>query len=336
MQNFTIKPNLLSAIKTIFLAWLTATISAIIIYGVLSDFNKWSFLNFLGQLFFKGIFTVVFSYVLLTIIYTKVKKNRLVVLVLFYLFVLFFMEVPYKYYGTMYSGSALDESYYTYNSFYLRKTITMLMFVVITHISYLDKYKKDILKHRALMSQQNYQQLKSQLSPHFLFNNLNVLTSIIEENPSKAVVFSEKLATIYRYFLEQEKEDIVGLNNELNFAKDYLELFKQRYENGFKYNINVSQIDLKKYVLSSSLQQLLENIFKHNETSTTEPISIQVYIEEEYLCVRNSLSKKTTIKSLAKGLQNIKERYAFFTTTPVVVIEDELSFTVKLPLLKID
>ena len=91
------------------------------------------------------------------------------------------------------------------------------------------------LKQQSLENQLNYQQLKNQLSPHFLFNNINVLSSFIEENPQKAVSYANNLADIYHYFLEQEKQDVIKLVEEIKFAEKYLKLLKDRFENGLEY-----------------------------------------------------------------------------------------------------
>lgn len=117
-----------------------------------------------------------------------------------------------------------------------------LFIVLTTHLYFLkliNKQEKSILIQQSLESQLNYQQLKNQISPHFLFNNINVLTSLIEENPKKAVLFSENLSNIYRYFLEQEKQDVVLVKDEIKFAKSYLELLKDRFEIGLNFTINI-------------------------------------------------------------------------------------------------
>ena len=234
-------------------------------------------------------------------------------------------------------GGALDRA------FLLATIILNVPFIVyvlvLTHLYFLslvNKQEKQFLQQESLESQLNYQQLKNQLSPHFLFNNINVLTSLIEENPKKAVGFSESLSNIYRYFLEQEKEDIITLNKEIDFAKDYLKLFQTRFETGLSYSINIKNVDENKYVVSTTLQQVLENVIKHNEISKENAIAITITTENDYLVVSNNVNSKISeVKSGGKGLDNIKKRYTYFSDAKVVIIQNELNFTIKLPLLDV-
>ncbi len=183
-----------------------------------------------------------------------------------------------------------------------------------------------------------YQQLRSQLSPHFLFNNLSVLTGLIEEEPEKAIHFLENLSSIYRYFLTQEKEDLVKLEEELEFADKYMNLLRIRFEGAIYYNSSILSTVPKHYhILPLSLQQVFENVVKHNEISTEKPMGINLYIEDDYLVVSNSLiPKNQPEKSENIGLKNICHRYGFFTDRKVIVRSDDTNYVIKLPLLKIE
>lgn len=234
-------------------------------------------------------------------------------------------------------GGALDRA------FLLATIILNVPFIVyvlvLTHLYFLslvNKQEKLFLQQQSLESQLNYQQLKNQLSPHFLFNNMNVLTSLIEENPKKAIDFSESLSTIYRYFLEQEKEDIIELKKEIEFSKNYLLLFQTRFESGLTYTINVNELDEDKYVVSTTLQQVLENVIKHNEISNENTVAITIATENDYLVVSNNVNPKISeVKSGGKGLENIKKRYAYFSDAKVKIIQNKINFTIKLPLLDV-
>lgn len=211
--------------------------------------------------------------------------------------------------------------------------------IILTHLYFLslvNKQEKQFLQQESLESQLNYQQLKNQISPHFLFNNINVLTSLIEENPKKAVGFSESLSNIYRYFLEQEKEDIIVLNKEIDFAKDYLKLYQTRFETGLSYAININNVAKNKYVVSTTLQQVLENVIKHNEISKENVVAITIETENDYLVISNNINPKISeVKSGGNGLENIKKRYAYFSDAKVEIIQNEINFTIKLPLLDV-
>lgn len=178
-----------------------------------------------------------------------------------------------------------------------------------------------------------FETLKSQLDPHFLFNSLNVLTSLIGENPAQAEKFTTKLSKIYRYVLEQRNKDLVPIQEELQFAKTYMELLQMRFEDALEFSLpaKVSN-DLK--VVPLSLQLLLENAVKHNVVSSTKPLKIDIYEKDGFLKISNNINPKEAIgKSTKVGLQNIADRYGLITKAPVEIINTKKIFTVSLPLL---
>jgi sensor histidine kinase YesM len=213
-----------------------------------------------------------------------------------------------------------------------------LFIIFTTHLYFLDllsKKEKETLTQQSLESQLNYQQLKNQLSPHFLFNNINVLTSLIEENPKKAVDFSENLSHIYRYFLEQEKQDVVLVKHEVEFAESYLKLLKDRFEVGLNFFITIDENYREKYIISTILQQVLENVVKHNTINEANIVDVKITSEENYLVIENNKNPKLKIISESKkGIENIKKRIAFFTEEKVIVEDLETCFVIKLPILE--
>ena len=179
-----------------------------------------------------------------------------------------------------------------------------------------------------------YKSLKSQLDPHFLFNSLNVLTSLIAENPAKAENFTTKLSKIYRYILEQKNKDIIPLEEELQFAKIYMELLEMRFEDAIQFALpeKISNPELK--IVPLSLQLLLENAVKHNVVSSKSPLQLKIYEEAGYLVVRNNYNPKESLgKSTKVGLKNIFDRYRLITNKEVFVIKEKGNFIVKIPLL---
>lgn len=197
------------------------------------------------------------------------------------------------------------------------------------------KNKLQILTLENFNSKKNaeYLQLKQQVNPHFLFNNLNTLISFIEVNPKKAIEFGHHLSNTYRYYLKNENDDFVLLSDEIAFINEYLEIFKAKFENGFEYKIQVESIE-NEYVLSLAIQELVDNIFKHNTVDDENPLQISIIIEDDYLKITNSNNAKKNIKSNKSGLDNIKKRYDFLTEKKIEIHNDELNFTVKLPILK--
>jgi two-component system LytT family sensor kinase len=179
-----------------------------------------------------------------------------------------------------------------------------------------------------------FESLKNQLDPHFLFNSLNVLTSLIGENPKQAERFTTKLSKVYRYVLEQRNKDLVPIEEELKFAKTYMELLGMRFEEAVQFNIPdaISNNELK--IVPLSLQLLLENAVKHNVVSTSKPLTINIYEEGSYLMITNNVNPKEAIgKSTKVGLQNIADRYGLITDKVVKIENNNKLFRVSLPLL---
>ncbi|PQJ73367.1 2TM domain-containing protein [Polaribacter butkevichii] len=179
-----------------------------------------------------------------------------------------------------------------------------------------------------------FESLKNQLDPHFLFNSLNVLTSLIGENPAQAEKFTTKLSKVYRYVLEQRNKDLVPIDEELKFAKTYMQLLEMRFEDAVKFNIpdTISTNELK--IVPLSLQLLLENAVKHNVVSSSKPLTVSIYEEDGYLIIENNVNPKEAIgKSTKVGLQNIADRYGLITQKGVKIENNNKTFKVSLPLL---
>lgn len=179
-----------------------------------------------------------------------------------------------------------------------------------------------------------FESLKSQIDPHFLFNSLNVLTSLIGENPSQAERFTTKLSKVYRYVLEQKNKDLIQLDEELQFARSYMELLKMRFENAVTFEIPDAASNSEYKIIPLSLQLLLENAIKHNVVSEGSPLHISIYEENGYLKVVNTYNPKDAVgKGTKVGLKNIKERYELITLKKVSIDQTGNSFMVRLPLL---
>jgi sensor histidine kinase YesM len=179
-----------------------------------------------------------------------------------------------------------------------------------------------------------FESLKNQIDPHFLFNSLNVLSSLIEENPENAQRFTTSLSKIYRYVLEQKDKELVSVEEELAFAKTYMNLLKMRFENSLFYELPTTTINPDTKVVPLSLQLLLENTVKHNVVSEKRPLHIRIFIENGYLVVENDYQKKEVLQDRkGVGLQNIINRYGIITDRKVLIGQNEKTFTVKIPIL---
>ena len=196
--------------------------------------------------------------------------------------------------------------------------------------------KSEVTQQRIIAGTANakFETLKNQIDPHFLFNSLNVLSSLIEENPDNAQRFTTSLSKIYRYVLEQKDKELVSVDEELSFAKTYMNLLKMRFENSLFYELPETIINPEAKVVPLSLQLLLENTVKHNVVSEQKPLHIRIYIEGDYLAIQNDFQKKEVIQSRqGVGLQNIVDRYSIITNRKVLIEQNEQTFTVKIPML---
>jgi sensor histidine kinase YesM len=179
-----------------------------------------------------------------------------------------------------------------------------------------------------------YQNLINHLNPHFLFNSLTSLNGLILSEPDIASDFLQKLSKIYRYILQNKDTEIVSLDQELGFVKNYIDLQKSRFDEGLQVNIAIDDNDLSSGIVPVTLQNLFENAIKHNTVEEDKPLIIDVFVEDNYLIVKNNLQKKKFVETSNKqGLDSLKSLYKYLTTSPLETIETEREFVVRVPLL---
>ena len=194
--------------------------------------------------------------------------------------------------------------------------------------------EKEMLKRESLKAQLNA--LKTQVNPHFLFNNLNTLSSIIPEDPKLAVDFVQQLSKVYRHILEVQEEQSIPLKDELDVMKAYAFLLQTRFGHNLDITIDVPEEKLKKRIVPLSLQILMENAIKHNIVSSEKPLKIEVFAENGKLVVSNNLQKKNQqSESTGIGLNNLRNRCKLLSAGQVEVTENGSSFTVSIPLIEI-
>ncbi|MES2560544.1 MAG: histidine kinase [Bacteroidota bacterium] len=192
--------------------------------------------------------------------------------------------------------------------------------------------EKEELKRESLSAE--FETLKNQINPHFLFNSLNTLTSLIEENPKTATDFVQKLSSVYRYLLTQKDKETVTLREEVNFVRSYIYLNQIRFGANLQFHIHIDQAFLERKIVTLSLQMLIENAIKHNVISQQHPLAISIGIHRGKVFVKNNLQRKTVMnESHGIGLNNIIHRYSFLTKEEVEIVDDGIVFYVSLPLL---
>lgn len=180
--------------------------------------------------------------------------------------------------------------------------------------------------------------LKNHLDPHFLFNNLNILSSLISVDTELSQTYLEKFADVYRNILKSSKEELVTLNDELRFIASYLYLLEIRFEDTIQTFIDIESVEHTKYLPPLTLQMLVENAIKHNIISEIKPLKIHISCQNGYLSVKNGLrEKKVERKNSGKsGLDNIQKRYSYFTDKEVQVFKNPDNFIVKIPLIDLE
>ncbi len=216
-------------------------------------------------------------------------------------------------------------------------TIALVITIFLTGRAFLFEWREAAIVAEKVKSERlkgQYQSLKDQLNPHFLFNSLNVLSNMVYESADDANAFIEKLSRIYRYVLDVQNEELVTVKSELDFAKSYLELQKIRFGEKFQFKIQ-NEGEPEVYLPPLSLQLLLENALKHNRATQEEPLRIVISIRGDYLEVSNNLQKRIgEERPSGIGLTNIRERYRFLTDLPVTISDKENNFLVRLPLIR--
>lgn len=179
--------------------------------------------------------------------------------------------------------------------------------------------------------------LRQQVDPHFLFNNLSVLSSLVERDPELANEFITRFTSLYRYILATQNSDVVPLAEEVAFVQNYIYLIKQRFANAYKFEtaLTVEEMD-GLFIVPTALQGLVENAIKHNEGSRTSPLPIQISRQGDYLTVSNTHRRKPFVPtSLGNGLESLKSRYSLLTDHKLEVSASDSQFTVKVPLIKV-
>ena len=212
------------------------------------------------------------------------------------------------------------------------------MFFLYEGIYYFNKSRLiEIEKNKLerLSAEQKLSTLKNQVNPHFLFNSLNTLVTIIPEEPELAIKFVQELSKSYRGILEVRDEKLISIETELNSLESYMYLLKTRFQGKIQIYNRLDAKVMNQFILPLSLQILIENAVKHNITSKSKPLEIKIYNDDEYVIVENNLQKKDQNYGSTKlGLENIKSRYKLLVNKNIKVIEDSNSFVVKLPIIK--
>lgn len=190
----------------------------------------------------------------------------------------------------------------------------------------MEKFKKENAEYQ-------FEMLKLQLNPHFLFNSLNTLSSLVYEDAPKAADFIRKLSEVYRYVLDNRDRELVPLAQELDFIRSFTYLLEIRFQGMIEFIFHIDDKDLKKLIAPMTLQLLVENAVKHNVASRLKPLTVRIISDRRDIIVFNNYQPKADQKGSGMGLKNISSRYAYLTNKKVEIINDKSNFEVRIPLI---
>ena len=336
--------------KAVFKGLMISLVLAFVIIGIEYTFGRVLKFDhdFLIEIGYYGLFSVVltiinstfFDYMNHQVVWAKYSKYRILIgivgsisltmmgIFLIRLFIKTFIE------HTSFSDFIANEKFQYY---IISLVITLVVSLFFHAVYFYQKNQEKKVKEQKIIAgtaSAQFESLKNQIDPHFLFNSLNVLSSLIEEHPENAQRFTTSLSKIYRYVLEQKDKELVMVSEELAFAKTYMNLLKMRFENSLFYELPTEVPDPDAKVVPLSLQLLLENTVKHNVVSEQKPLYIRIKIVGSNLVIENDLQKKEVLQDRrGVGLQNIINRYAILTHRKVEIEETKNQFSVSLPIL---
>lgn len=216
------------------------------------------------------------------------------------------------------------------------------LFLNIIQIIYLYHHQlensyQEVENYKKISTQAQLQALKNQVNPHFLFNNLSVLSALIPTDALASVEFVRQFSRVYRYLLKSHEKEIVELSEELSFTNSYLYLLKTRFTSGLVVDVRIPPSDLSAYIVPVSLQMLVENAIKHNVVAKNKPLYLEIFSHDEVsITVKNNLQLKPVDReeSTKLGLSNIVKRYEFLVRKGIQIQQTDDFFSVTLPLIR--
>ncbi len=328
----------------VLIAILASLPKTIFLYDMISQGNLGFSETWMLDLVYRLVFFFLFSWAILelnaNIGYAKfhlTTRARLAVMVLINITVLFVALVLFKFLYPILMGVKMTERDTGFLNFTYVNLLIALFFI--GRILRLQADKQASRIENELLKQQSLQNelmaLKNQIDPHFLFNSLNSLTSLIRDN-DRATQFVRKLSHMYRYILQSGESDLVTVREELKFTESYTHLIRARYRDRFSIDIDIADKYLDREIPPLALQLLVENAVKHNEISRTNPLNVHIYSKGGSIHVKNRIQPRTILKESTKnGLLNLKKRYVLLLKQELQVRTENNIFAVELPLKKI-
>lgn len=200
----------------------------------------------------------------------------------------------------------------------------------------IDRLEREQLERARVQAE--LEALKNQIDPHFMFNTLNSISYLVEKDPSKAQLFIENLADVYRYILKSKDKELVLLREEMAFMQSYASLMKLRHEDAFSVRINFNRTDLSEYLIPPvSMMVAVENAVKHNEVSSSHKLLVDIEHSDDRIDIVNRVfAKRNARESTGMGLKNLDERFTKTLGQSISIIRDNGMFRLRLPILKLN
>lgn len=306
-----------------------------LIFLIPAYFKQESFVVALTALLYNIIVDTAFIVILVYIILPfSLKTNNFLMPILSVIFILLFSMLFYKFGYEHILNTPQNWSFINIIGGVIRQAQSLGILLSILAMKKFYISQQNILNLKKANAESNLKVLSNQIAPHFLFNNLNVLQSLIHSNPNQATIFVKHLSSIYRYLIKHKDEEVVIVQEELNFAEDYVYLLNQRFGNAYEFNITINSSNaLYKIVPSCCLQLLLENIVKHNQGNEQNPLVTSIEINENDIIISNEIRPKIgKIDFSGTGLQNLNVRYQLLSNLSII-IDKSKNFKVNLPLI---
>lgn len=262
----------------------------------------------------------------------KSFRKRLLLSCFFGVGVMVILVIAHHFFFPQYNFSSMMMMY-QFRGIFVNLTIFMFLnFLYQNFDTQQVLFKYERIKADNLNAQ--FELLKQQVNPHFLFNSLNTLQAMIDDNDSEASEFVKNLSFFYRYSLESKKKDLIQIQEEVTILDSFIFLVKSRFEEGVDISISIDHQTALTYIPPFTLQLLVENCIKHNVMSLEKPLFIQIYEENGFIIVKNNKQlKNNKNKSVGIGIANISGRYHFSATKEIEIIVNENDFFIKLPLI---
>lgn len=225
---------------------------------------------------------------------------------------------------------------YSFSQFYYIMLVTIGINAIMHGRGFLINWKQAAIDIERMKTEQvasQYESLKNQVNPHFLFNSLNALSSLVYDDQKAAVLFIRKLSEVYRYVLDKKDQEVVPVKDEMAFVQSYIFLQKIRF--GDNLELTIEGEEIAGFVPPLAIQVLVENAIKHNVVSTAKPLEIKIIYKRADVVVSNIINLKKTKDSTGTGLENLKARYAYLSNVPVDISDKEGVFKVLLPVLNL-